>query len=40
VSEERVERMPSLSRVDERGEGTLAYMCDGALVVRTIRLAR
>lgn len=40
VSDDHLERMPSLSRIDEAGAGTLAYLADGALVVRTIRLSR
>jgi hypothetical protein len=32
--------MPSLSRIDARGEGLLAYVEGGALIVRSIRLAR
>ncbi|MDQ3033197.1 MAG: hypothetical protein M3Y87_12330, partial [Myxococcota bacterium] len=38
VTPDAIERMPSLSRIDERGEGMLAYLSDGALVVRPIRM--
>ncbi|UJR84818.1 N-acetylmuramoyl-L-alanine amidase family protein [Sandaracinus amylolyticus] len=38
-SDDRLERMPSLSRI-EGGAGTLAYVEDGALIVREVRFAR
>lgn len=40
VSEDALERAPTLSRIDPGGRGTLAYMTDGALVVRAIELHR
>ena len=40
VSDAALERAPSLSRIDGSGRGTLAYLSDGALVVRTIELRR
>lgn len=40
VSDAVLERAPSLSRIDASGRGTLAYLADGALVVRSIEVRR
>lgn len=40
TSAERLERMPSLSRIGDDGVGTLAYLEEGVLVVREVRLGR
>jgi hypothetical protein len=40
VDDRSAPRMPSLSRIDEHGEGALAYVEGGALIVRSIRFAR
>ena len=40
AGDERIERMPSLSRVAADGRGVLAYLEEGALVVREVLLGR
>ena len=40
VSDAVLERAPTLSRIDGSGRGTLAYLADGALVVRAIEVRR
>lgn len=37
---DRIERAPTLSAIDARGRGRLAYLAEGALIVRTIEVHR
>lgn len=40
VGADHLERMPTLSRISADGTGTLAYLEEGALVVRSVRFTR